>query len=254
MTDDFDFDFDVDRGRSASRTESDDPQGAGDLTDLRRFRRRSGSRGRGNGDEAPASGTSGNGSGNGSGGYAARARQLLERRGELLYADEEQDAEDAPPTAPRRKPPEAETSRAPGEAADDDWLSFGGDVFELGGLSPLRERDDGPAGPPTPGEARNFAKEARRRASRRPSPILDFDEERARLERAEEDEDFESVLATQPQKGRVARGGSLLRHASRSRVRPAPASLPRPAYRGGSAPAAPASPSRAASRSFACWS
>ena len=214
MTDDFDFDFDVDRGRSASRTESDDPQGAGDLTDLRRFRRRSGSRGRGNGDEAPANGTSGNGSGNGSGGYAARARQLLERRGELLYADEEQDAEDAPPTAPpRRKPPEAETSRATGEAADDDWLSFGGDVFELGGLSPLRERDDGPAGPPTPGEARNFAKEARRRASRRPSPILDFDEERARLERAEEDEDFESVLATQPQKGRVARGGSVLRNA-----------------------------------------
>ena len=114
---------------------------------------------------------------------------------------------DATGRAPTTEAARAGVPRRPGEPAEDDWLSFGGDAFEPGSLSPLRERDDGPAGPPTPGEARNFAKEARRRASRRPSSILDFDEERARLEQADsedqaEDVDFESVLATQPQKGR----------------------------------------------------
>jgi penicillin-binding protein 1A len=220
MTDDFDFDFDIERGRSASRTESGDPDSAGDATERRRSRSRNGSQDGGNGNGARTNGSSGNGSGNGSGGYAARAKQLLDRRSELLYDDEEEDAKEAPPAPPsRRKRPDPETPRRPGEAADDDWLSFGGDVFEPGSLSPLRERDDGPAGPPTPGEARNFAREARRRASRRPSPILDFDEERARLERAEaqegedQDVDFESVLESQPQKGRVARRGSAIRNA-----------------------------------------
>ena len=102
-----------------------------------------------------------------------------------------------------------------------DWLSLGDDEFEPGSLSPLRERDDGPAGPPTPGEARTFAKEARRRASRRPSPILDLDTERARLESeddAAEEVDFESVLERQPQKSGVARRGSALRRAFRGGV------------------------------------
>jgi penicillin-binding protein 1A len=117
-----------------------------------------------------------------------------------------------------REPDEPDLApRPPGEPSEDDWLSIGDDVFEPGSLSPLRERDSGPAGPPTPGEARNFAKEARRRASRRPSPILDFDEERTRLEEdeaeADEDVDFESVLESQPQKGRVARRGSAIRNA-----------------------------------------
>ncbi len=223
MTDDFEFDFDLDRGRSASRTESGDPEGAGDPP-ARRFGNANGSRGNGNGNGngTHANGSTESGSGNGSGdrpgGYAAWAKQLLDRRGELLYTDEDGGAEVAPPhRPPRREPPEPESPRRPGEAADDDWLSFGGDAFEPGSLSPLRERDDGPAGPPTPGEARNFAREARRRASRRPSSILDFDEERARLERADEaaneDDDFESVLATQPQKGRVAKRGSAIRNA-----------------------------------------
>ena len=198
---------------------------------------------------------------------------------------------DAPGRAPTTEAcPQPEAPRRPGEPAEDDWLSFGGDAFEPGSLSPLRERDDGPAGPPTPGEARNFAKEARRRASRRPSSILDFDEERARLEQADsedqgEDVDFESVLATQPQKGRVARRGSAFRNAfehgvqslrrvgserlaeSRDRVsalrervparipQPRPAGAgkpPPPAFLGGSARAVPASPSPAASRSSAC--
>jgi penicillin-binding protein 1A len=226
MTEDFDFDFDVDRGRSASRTESHDPEepeNPGVPESRRRF-----AAGNGSGDNGPAGNDSGNGAGNGagngSGGYAARARALLDRRGELLYDEDENDAPEPPPaTPPRPQTPRPEAPRRrtePIEPAEDDWLSFGGDVFEPGTLSPLRERDDGPAGPPTPGEARNFAKEARRRASRRPSPILDFDEERARLERAEqeddEDVDFESVLERQPQKGRVARSGSALRNAFES--------------------------------------
>jgi penicillin-binding protein 1A len=219
MTDEFDFDFDVDRGRSASRTEAQEREETDKaLERSRRFRSGNGSPGNGNGarDDASTGNGSGNGGGNGSRGYAARAKELLDRRGELLYADEEPDAPPARP--PRREPDQpADPPRAPGEPREDDWLSIGDDVFEPGSLSPLRERDDGPAGPPTPGEARNFAKEARRRASRRPSPILDFDEERSRLEQAKDEEsedvDFESVLESQPQKGRVARRGSALRNA-----------------------------------------
>ena len=297
MTDDFDFDFDVDRDRSASRTESHEPEGTDEAPERRRrFRNGDGSSGNGNdarGNGSPGNGSlAGNGSGNGSRGYAARAKELLDRRSELLYDDE--DHAEPPPAAPRkRKPERPERPRTPVEPGDDDWLSFGGDVFEPGTLSPLRERDDGPAGPPTPGEARNFAKEARRRASRRPSPILDFDEERARLESADQDDDenadFESVLATQPQKGRVARRGSTIRnafenglqslrrvgseriaegrdrvHALRERVpagmpQPRPAGAgkpPPPGFPAGSALAGPASRSRGASRSSVCssWS
>jgi penicillin-binding protein 1A len=219
MTDEFDFDFDVDRGRSASRTESHEREETDKaLERSRRFRSGNGSQGNGKssrGDESPGNG-SGNGGGNGSRGYAARAKELLERRGELLY---EEEAPEAPPARPpaREPAPPADPPRAPGEPREDDWLSIGDDAFEPGSLSPLRERDAGPAGPPSPGEARNFAKEARRRASRRPSPILDFDEERTRLEQTEQEEDedvdFESVLESQPQKGRVARRGSAIRNA-----------------------------------------
>ena len=101
-------------------------------------------------------------------------------------------------------------------ASEDDWLSLGDDEYSPGSLSPLRDRDDSPAGPRIPGEGRRFAKEARRRASRRPSPILDLDLERKRLERKdaeEENADFESLLEHQPQKGRVARRGSAIRNA-----------------------------------------
>jgi penicillin-binding protein 1A len=103
-------------------------------------------------------------------------------------------------------------------ADEGDWLSLGEDEFEPGSLSPLRQRDEPPA--PPPGEARNFAREARRRASRRPSPILDLDAERERLEseEPEADVDFESVLERQPQKSGVARRGSAMRHAFRSGI------------------------------------
>ena len=188
MTDDFDFDFDVDRGRSASRTEHREPKDKD-------------SPGNGTGRELPdleydeGEGHRGNGRANGSRGIGSRAngRTNGNRNGSRRFA---------PSSSP--------------DPDEGDWLSLGDDDFEPGSRSPLRERHDGPAGPPTPGEARNFAKEARRRASRRPSPILDLDEERARLEREdaeEEDVDFESMLSRQPQKSGVARRGSAIRHA-----------------------------------------
>jgi penicillin-binding protein 1A len=281
MTDEFDFDFDVDRGRSASRTDAHEREETDEaLERSRRFRSGNGSQGGGNGSRGndPTGNGSGNGGRNGSRGYAARAKELLDRRGELLYDDEEDDAPEAPPVRPPAREPDRpdDVPRAPGQPREDDWLSIGDDAFEPGSLSPLRERDDGPAGPPTPGEARNFAKEARRRASRRPSPILDFDDERARLERDEQEEDedvdFESVLATQPQKGRVARGGSSIRSAfesglrglrrvggeriaeSRDRVQalrervPARIPQPRPAGDGAGKPPPPRLPRRISSR------
>jgi penicillin-binding protein 1A len=205
MTDDFDFDFDVDRGRSGSRTQAREPDEAPDAG-VRR------DRGNGTGSGARGNGSRGNGRGNGSAGngsrgYASRAKEALKRRPDSLYGDDEENGADVP--------------IPPRELDEGDWLSLGDDDFEPGSLSPLRERDDGPAGPPTPGEARNFAKEARRRASRRPSPILDLDVERERLEREEPDEpevDFESMLERQPQKSGVARRGSALRGAFRGGV------------------------------------
>jgi penicillin-binding protein 1A len=186
MTDDFDFDFDVDRGRSASRTEDRDQ------------------------DQEPVAG-------NGAG--------------------EQRAPENGAPPAPRRNGrrngrrrngSRENGSGGNGSGADvappideDDWLSLGDDEYSPGSISPLRERDDGPAGPPTPGEGRQFAKEARRRAARRPSPILDLDEERERLEReeaADADVDFESLLERQPQKSGVARRGSAVRNAFRGGV------------------------------------
>ena len=189
MTDDFDFDFDVDRGRSASRTEDRESKQASES---------------GNGRELPEldfdlddgseSGQANGSRGNGSRGVGSRSHGAGER---------------------------SATVDEPGDAPDTgDWLSLGDDDFEPGALSPLRERERGPAGAPTPGEARNFAKEARRRASRRPSPILDLDVERERLEseRPDEDVDFESMLSRQPQKSGVARRGSALRNAFRGGV------------------------------------
>src|SRR3954447_6584833 len=188
MTDDFDFDFDVNRGRSASRTEDreQDQQAPGN----------------GNGRELPELDHSGADEGNGSNGDNEKPRRRR-RNG---------NGNDRGNGSRRFVPPPPEAK--PGEPGEGDWLSFGDDDFSPGVRSPLGDRDDGPAGPPTPGEARNFAKEARRRASRRPSPILDLDVERERLESEDsEDVDFESVLEKQPQKSGVARRGSAIRNA-----------------------------------------
>ncbi|HEU4979821.1 MAG TPA: transglycosylase domain-containing protein, partial [Solirubrobacterales bacterium] len=237
MTEDFDFDFDVNRGRSGSRTqdrEPDDAAGHGNGRDLPdpETGNGQGSRDRpaldfGFGDyEEPAPRTPSDapqpesdqgakrerrrpranpedrpgerGSGNGPRAHASRARKLLDRSQDLLYKDE----------------------IGSSDPARDDWLNFEEDLDR--DLTALREHDDGPAGPPTPGEARNFAKEARRRASRRPSPILDLNEERERRrdrDRPEDaDVDFESILEHQPQKSGVARRGSAVRNAVRGGV------------------------------------
>src|SRR4029077_1484499 len=152
MTDDFDFDFDVDRGRSASRTENRDTEkeapGNGNSRELPELDYGEANGGDGADDRSrrPRGNGNGNGRGNGSRRFA--------------------------PPAPAE----------PGVPDEGDWLSIGDDDFSPGARSPLRERDDGPAGPPTPGEARNSAKEARRRASRRPSPILYPREEEERTE------------------------------------------------------------------------
>src|SRR5882757_7070008 len=146
MTDDFDFDFDVDRGRSASRAESREPEKAPET----RNGRGNGSRAKGDGN-----GSRGNGSGNGSRRFRSQAKELIDRRSELVYSDEDEENghADVPPAPP--------APRAPSDLDEGDWLSLGDDDFEPGSRTPLREADDGPAGPPTPGEARNFAKEAR---------------------------------------------------------------------------------------------
>jgi penicillin-binding protein 1A len=180
MTDDFDFDFDLDRGRSASRTDDREPDETRDRGNGRRLPEL---------ERAPEERGNGHAEGNGSRSNGSNGRSAT--------VDEPTDAPDT-----------------------GDWLSLGDEDFEPGAISPLRERDPGPAGPPTPGEARNFAKEARRRASRRPSPILDLDIERERLEREQEEEDvdFESMLERQPQKSGVARRGSALRNAFRGGV------------------------------------
>jgi penicillin-binding protein 1A len=203
MTDDFDFDFDVDRGRSASRTEPREPVEAPETP----------GNGRGNGSRGKDGGNGGSNGGNGSRRFRSRAKELLDRSSELVYADEDDEGNGETEAPPLREAP-------PAPPHEGDWLSLGDDEFAPGSRSPLRERDDGPAGPPTPGEARNFAKEARRRASRRPSPILDLDGERERIEGEadEEDVDFESLLERQPQKSGVARRGSALRNAFRGGV------------------------------------
>src|SRR4051812_26029901 len=115
-------------------------------------------------------------------------------------------------------PVRPDEARRPGEPDTGDWLSLGDEDFTPGSRSPLREHDDGPAGAPTPGEGRILAKEARRRAARRPSPILDLEVERDRLESDDEQVDFESVLKRQPQKSQIARRSTALRGAFRGSV------------------------------------
>ena len=218
MTDDFDFDFDVNRGRSGSRTQDREAEEATDTGNGREPtdpKNGNGDRNGGNGGgrlgeldfgfgdfenpEEPEEPEGGDGAEEperprgGNGGYAARAKRLLSRKPEPVYGDRV----------------EAEDERA--------------DAQENGGEGePARPLFGGEPAGGSPSEARSFAKEARRRASRRPSPILDMDVERERLERepeADQDGDFESILERQPQKGGVARRGSAISGAFRGGVR-----------------------------------
>ncbi|HEX5894279.1 MAG TPA: transglycosylase domain-containing protein, partial [Solirubrobacterales bacterium] len=269
MTDDFDFDFDVDRGRSRSRTKgrgadeaADHGDGreslerqsdsSGDVPDLdfsfdnvdqprRKESPREAPEHREPAPRPPKRPGSGNGSsGNGSRGYAARAKELLNRSQDLLYREEnghtqpqsfqpekspppveESPAPPAPPSRRRRPRPRPRAVEPPvALPEEDDWLELDDEGLDER-ITSLREHDDGPAGPPTPGEARNFAKEARRRASRRPSPILDLNAEKEQRRDPDdegEDVDFEAMLERQPQKSGVARRGSAVRNALRGGV------------------------------------
>jgi penicillin-binding protein 1A len=219
MTDDFDFDFDVERGRSASRTKSREPDEAPPAGYDRdraepdfgfeqpdppedppdRPRARNGTRGRlqpGNGNGAAREG----GNGNGARGHADRTKDVLRRGSDLVSGDEE-------------------NGRSLPEDDEGDWLSLADEGRDAPDLDSLTEHGDGPAGPRTPREGRNFAKEARRRASRRPSPLLDLDADEDQAPQPDEpdegDVDFESLLKRQPQKSGVARRGSAVRNALR---------------------------------------
>ena len=237
MTDDFDFDFDVDRGRSASRTEA--PRAEGPRTPQRNGTRPGAAR-CSNDDEGDGSSrqrrarrlagaassstrtrTARNGNGNGS--RRASAPELIARRPErrrLAQLRRRRLRARQPLPAPRapRRPSRPSDARA------------------RPATSPRRPAAAPPAAP------------APSSTSTRSAPASS-----ARTPRSE-DVDFESVLATQPQKSGVARRGSAIRHAleggiqslrrvggeriaeSRDRVQALqgarPARIPQPAHRG----------------------
>ena len=130
-----------------------------------------------------------------------------------------------PARAPRPAKPARENNpaREPQAPADDDWLSLADDNPAAGDLDSIAAPDDGPAGPRTPREGRNLAREARRRATGKstsfepvtPPPRQSRSERRLEAPpppapaRAAEG-DFESVLESQPQKSGIARRGSAV--------------------------------------------
>ena len=237
MTDtDFDFDFDVDGGKPSSGARDRDSSGngsrerdpfdaLGDLNDLgkdefaeedredeggggvlglgRRFRPRA--------DRERAPGTERSGSGNGDSANGAPP---------LAYRDGEEDP--LPPRAtpkpsrtpkPAREPRPEREHRTPAPA-DDDWLSLADDKLADDDLDSIAAPDDGPAGPRTPREGRNLARAARRRATGKSTsfdavPARERRRGRRRLAAAPE-QDFESVLESQPQKSGIAKRGSAV--------------------------------------------
>jgi penicillin-binding protein 1A len=218
---DFDFDFDVNRGRSEQGTRpSDEPERPRERrsrdpepaereprapgSNAGNGRRSNGSHGAGvPGVVEEARRVSGNGSEANGGTDGA-----VDEKPPRVHPDEEQRDEpprfdepaEFPPPAPRR--PRRKRRFEPGEGADltegEDWLDLADDDSAGDGLDSLTdEGDDGPAGPPTPGEGRALAREARQRATggggRRSSALL------------RDDLDFEHVLRHQPQKSGIAR-------------------------------------------------
>ncbi len=197
MTDtDFDFDFDVGGGKPSKKADDGREDGNG---------RRPGSRfepeGNGSAERDPfdalgdldelgrdefADEDRGNGADDG--GILGLGRRFRPRRNgadrdedspaegngkpPLLYDDGGQVDSPPPPTprparAPRPAKPARETdpAREPQAPADDDWLSLADDNPAAGDLDSIAAPDDGPAGPRTPREGRNLAREARRRAT-----------------------------------------------------------------------------------------
>ena len=174
MTDDLEFDFEFDRGKSASGTRppAGDPplDEAGDDASDRPNGRN------GRGDRAANGRSNGRNRRNG---RAAAGRRSNGRRASNGRGNGS--ATEAPAAPP---------------GAGEDWLDLADD--DMGAdLGSIAAPDDGPAGPSTPGEGRALARDARMRATGRRSRI-------------EADEDFEDVLAHQPQKSEVAKRGSAL--------------------------------------------
>ena len=82
---------------------------------------------------------------------------------------------------------------------DDD---LGGD-----GLDSIAAADDGPAGPPTPGEGRKLARSARRRATGRDPEEASSN---GAVDDSADDGDFEALLERQPQKSGAAKRGAAV--------------------------------------------
>ncbi|MDP9188194.1 MAG: transglycosylase domain-containing protein, partial [Actinomycetota bacterium] len=195
MTDaNFDFDFDVNRDATSGKTRGDVDASAGN----------------GDGSHSPrAGGPPANGSRSNSG---SRSNGAAEGRPPLMTGDEEHSFDlpiDDPPRSRRfRSRGDANGDSASGErqppstdSGEDDWLSMTDDRLDRADLDSIAAADDGPAGPPTPGEGRKFARTARRRATER-NPIDDDGAESG------DGVSFEALLERQPQKSGVARRGS----------------------------------------------
>jgi penicillin-binding protein 1A len=226
---DFDFDFDVNRGRSEQGTSpSDEPErprrrrprhpeqpepesGApGDGADGGNGTRTNGAGVRGLVEDARRRGGNGSGANGGSGAPPVREKPPLTYRDDEPPGDSgpfpepepfAEPEEFPPPRTPRsrrfRSPRELERDQGPARGRDDDWFDADDGSGEDGFASLPDADDGGPAGPPTPGEGRALAREARKRVTggggRRSSALL------------RDDLDFEQVLERQPQKSGIAR-------------------------------------------------
>ena len=241
MTDnDFDFDFDVNRGESSSGTRRSEPSddapanGGGDSPNGgARGSNATRRNGRPNGAERdpfdalsdldePAveeEADDHGGIGDAVRGLGRRFRSQREngsngtgngRAGEpppLVYGDEDP----APPAPRRAEPTPPSEPRRDAPADDDDWLSMADDAPSGDGLDSIASPDDGPAGPRTPREGRNLAREARRRATGKSTSFDAIEPARPSRRRPRiGDDDFESVLESQPQKSEIAKRGSAV--------------------------------------------
>jgi membrane peptidoglycan carboxypeptidase len=215
MTDsDFDFDFDVERGRRSPGAAAAGPNGSG--------------RSKRNGDRAATPHSP-----------ATEPPPLVYEDGELddraAASDEAGDGlpfeppePDPSPTPARallrrfRRSDDATAERPDPPAADpdDDWLSLGDDLGAAD-LDSLTDSEQGPAGPPTPGEGRELARRASRRAGGRAVARAAGNSMAGRSMPGAEHgtdaggadqigADFEQLLEEQPQKSTAARRGSAV--------------------------------------------
>ncbi len=151
-------------------------------------------------------------SGSGNGDSANGAPPLVYRDGEEGPLPPRATPKPSRTPKPAREPDPEREPRTPAPS-DDDWFSLADDNLADGDLDSIAAPDDGPAGPRTPREGRNLAREARRRATGKSTSFDAVPARRAparrRLAPAPE-QDFESVLESQPQKSGIAKRGSAV--------------------------------------------